>query len=360
MKVQKVISIIAIVASLTLIIYMCAVMAINSGDTEVPGNNLLITTPSSGSDSTPASGDAQTQSPGEAAPGTESPTVTGSPESGGTTSAPVTAPPDITAVPGGKTSANPAYAGKKIIAITFDDGPHGTNTPKILDMLKEKGVHVTFFVLGENLQSSGQKAILKREFDEGHEIASHSFNHPDFKTLSADERASQLQRTDDIIREVTGSAPVLFRPPYGNYNQDVSVQSGKAIVLWSIDSRDWDHISAKSVSNYASANGISQDEAKDKLINDVLFDGFTYTSGGKEYTNPSVVSQLSHGSIILFHDIHPYSGEAVGKLIDYLKQTGEYEMMTVSQMIETEQRAPQAGDVYAYMWETYATQKKNW
>ena len=92
----------------------------------------------------------------------------------------------------------------------------------------------------------------------------------------------------------------------------------------------------------------------------MLFDGFTYTSGGKEYNNPSVVSQLRHGSIILFHDIHPGSGEAVGKLIDYIHQSGEFELMTVSQMIETEQRPAAAGDVYAYMWETYATQKAKW
>lgn len=62
----------------------------------------------------------------------------------------------------------PNYAGKKLIAITFDDGPHGTYTPKTLDILKEKGVHVTFFVQGVNLQSASQKATLKREFDEGH------------------------------------------------------------------------------------------------------------------------------------------------------------------------------------------------
>lgn len=347
MKAQKFISIVTIIVSLTLIIYMCVVMGRGSGEVSDPGpsgNMVLINTPA------PNVGDASSDPSGE------------TPSAGDVTPEPPTPTPaaNVTAVPGGKTSANPAYEGKKIISITFDDGPHGTYTPRILDMLKEKGVHVTFFVLGENIQSSGQKDILKRAFSEGHEIATHSYNHPNFNSISADERASQLQRTDSAIAEVIGQAPVLFRPPYGSYNQDVSVQSNKAIILWSIDSRDWDHISAKSVSNYASANGISEEQAKDKLINDVLFDGFTYTSGGKEYSNPSVVSQLTHGSIILFHDIHPYSGEAVGRLIDYLQQSGGYEIMTVSEMIQTEQRAPQAGDVYAYMWETYATQKKNW
>lgn len=355
MKIQKIISIATIVISLSLIIYMCAVMALNSG------GDPALSDPSDGPSASNPSGDMviiNTPAPGS---GEASPSDT-TPSDGSVTPEPATPTPasNVTAVPGGKTSSNPAYEGKKIISITFDDGPHGTYTPRILDMLKEKGVHVTFFTVGENLQSSGQRAIIKRAFDEGHEIASHSYNHPDFKTLSADELASQLQRTDDAIIEAIGQAPILFRPPYGSYNQTVSVQSNKAIVLWSIDSRDWDHISARNVSNYAAANGISEEQAKDKLINDVIFDGFTYTSGGKEYTNPSVVSQLSHGSIILFHDIHPYSGEAVGRLIDYLQQSGGYEIMTVSQMVETEQRSPQAGDVYAYMWETYGTQKKNW
>lgn len=343
MKAQKVISIITIIVSLSLIIYMCVMMARDSGggsilDPTSSNNIVTINTPApETSDGTSAATQAATPTP--AAP---------------------TAPISVTAVPGGTTSTNPNYAGKKLIAITFDDGPHATYTPKVLDMLKEKGVHVTFFVLGENLQSSGQRAILKRAFDEGHEIGSHSYNHPDFKTLSSDEITEQLQKTDSAIEAVIGETPILFRPPYGSYNQSVSQQSQKAIVLWSIDSRDWDHISTKSIKNYAAANGVSEEAAKETLINELLFEGFTYTSGGKEYTNPSVVSQLHHGSILLFHDIHPASCDAVSLLIDYLKQSGEYELMTVSQLIETEQRAPMAGDVYAYMWETYATQKKNW
>ena len=342
MKAQKIISIITIIISISLIVYMCVIMGKDTRRNKAPdptnSNVVMINTPASGT------GENTTSTPATPTPGIASPSPT----------------INVTPVPGGKTSANPNYAGKKLIAITFDDGPHGTYTPKTLDILKEKGVHVTFFVQGVNLQSASQKAILKREFDEGHEIASHSYDHPDFKTLSSEQIAEQLQKTDNIVKEVTGQPPILFRPPYGSYNQSISQQSQKAIVLWSIDSRDWDHISAKSIKNYASANGVSEEAAKEKLINDVLFEGFTYTSGGKEYTNPSVVSQLRHGSILLFHDIHPASGEAVGKLIDYMKQSGEYELMTVSQLIQTEQRAPMAGDVYAYMWETYATQKKNW
>ena len=351
MKIQKIISIVTIVISLSFIIYMCVMMGKGTGNnsssgTATPGPVLFSTPGTTTNTSTPLQN-------------TPSPVIQPSPTIAVTPTA-VPSQSPVTAVPGGKISTNPNYAGKKIVSITFDDGPHGSYTPKILDMLKEKDIDVTFFIIGENLYSASQKNIIKRALDEGHELANHSYDHPNFKSLSAEEIADQLQRTDNLIKEATGITPILFRPPYGSYNQFVSQQSGKAIILWNIDSRDWDHISAKNVKNYAESNNISIDEAKDILINEVLFEGFTYTSNGKEYTNPSIVSQLRHGSIILFHDIHPYSGEAVSKLIDYIKQSGEYEILTVSEMIETEQASPKAGDVYAYMWEAYATQKQNW
>lgn len=341
MKGQKIISVIAIAASLILIIYMCVVMFTDTGSSDpvksTPTNAIIWTTPTPDDNSAAPSQSEQNT----ATSATPTPTNATQPTQ-----------PSVTSVPGGKTSTNPNYKDKKLIAITFDDGPHGVNTPKILDMLKEKNVKVTFFLIGENISSQSRKDIIKRAHDEGHELANHSYNHPNFKNISAEEIKEQLNKTDALIREAAGVTPILFRPPYGSYNQSISQQSEKAIVLWSIDSRDWEHISAANVKKYAEANGITEEAAKDILIDEILFKG---TSKEK-----SIVSQLRHGSIILFHDIHPYSGEAVAKLIDYLKQSGEYELLTVSQLIETEQRSPAAGDVYCYMWETFATQKQNW
>lgn len=347
MKAQKIISIITIVISLVLIAYMSIVMITDSKNNPSPNEPVL-------------SAPTQTNS---------TPVATKDPTSGTTADATAVATPtptlipnvQVTANPGGKTSTNPNYYGKKIISITFDDGPHSIYTPKLLDMLAEKDVDVTFFVLGQKLaESSSQLNLLKRAYDEGHEIASHTYSHPNLKNLSASKIQEEFAKTDALIEKTIGKKPILFRPPYGSYNQAVSEASGKAAVLWSIDSRDWDHISNKAVNNYADSHGISVEEASEILINEVLFEGFTYTSNGKTYTNPSIVSQLCHGSIILFHDIHPYSWVAVEKLIDYLNESGEYVIMPVGEMIETEQRPAQAGDVYAYMWETYATQKKNW
>ena len=357
MKIQKIVSITTIIISLSLIIYMCVMMSLDSGNTtpgvtSSPDHIILNTSAPTDGNVLPNSTDANGSTSQPTAQQTPSPTATQTPQP---------TQGNVTAVPGGKTSTNPNYQGKKIISITFDDGPHPSNTSKVLDMLKNKGVHVTFFVLGENLYSDSQKALVKRAHDEGHEIANHSYSHPlPFTSLSTDQLKEELRKTDNIIQSIIGEIPVLFRPPGGGYNQSISENCGKAIVLWSIDSRDWDYLSAKKVKNYAANNGISEEEAKNKLIDDVLFNGFKYTVSGKEYTNPSIVSMLRHGSIILFHDIHPYSGEAASRLIDYLNSTGEYIIMPVSEMIMTEQRAPQAGDVYSYMWETYATKKQNW
>lgn len=352
MKLQKIISITTIVISLSLIIYMCVIMSLDSKNSnpESSPNNIVIFTPSpSINNNSDATATAPTGN-------TSSSQITSSP-----TKTPVPTQSTVTAVPGGKTSTNPNYAGKKIISITFDDGPHPSNTTKVLDMLKSKGVKATFFILGENLYSESQKALVKRAHDEGHEIANHSYSHPlPFTSLSINEVKEQLNKTDDAIKSIIGEVPVLFRPPGGGYNQSISENCGKAIILWSIDSRDWEHISAKKVKNYAADNGISEEEAKNKLIDDILFNGFTYTANGKQYTNPPMISQLRHGSILLFHDIHPYSGEAAAKLIDYIQNSGEFEILPVSELIKTEQRAPQAGDVYSYMWETYATKKQNW
>ena len=352
MKLQKIISIATIIISLSLIIYMCVIMIFDSNSTKtIPStDNIVLHTPQppDGVDSTSAPIGSTESSP--AVQSTSMPLTTTAPSQS-----------SVTANPGGKTSTNPNYAGKKIISITFDDGPHPSNTTKVLNMLKEKDVKATFFILGENLYSDSQKALVKRAYDEGHEIANHSYTHPlPFTSLSMDKVKEELNKTDNAIKSIIGEVPVLFRPPGGGYNQDISENCGKSIILWSIDSRDWDYLSAKKVKNYATDHGLSEEEAKNKLIDDVLFNGFTYTANGKQYTNPAIVSQLRHGSIILFHDIHPYSGDAVAKLIDYIKNSGEFEIMPVSEMIKTEQRAPQAGDVYTYMWETYATKKQNW
>lgn len=129
----------------------------------------------------------------------------------------------------------------KNIALTFDDGPDLKYTPQILDILQEKQVKATFFVVG--MQVNKYPEVLKRIEDEGHLVGNHSYYHPNFTKLSSDELAEEINNTDDKIFEVLGHVPTMVRPPYGSLNDEVKQQlhdMDKEIVLWNIDPRDWD------------------------------------------------------------------------------------------------------------------------
>src|SRR6059058_512564 len=99
------------------------------------------------------------------------------------------------------------------IAMTFDDGPHATNTPKLLEMAAKRHIKLTFFVLGECVEQNPD--ALRREVAEGHEIGNHSWSYPNLAKLSDADVRSQLQRTEDIIVKTAGIKPKLMRPPYG-------------------------------------------------------------------------------------------------------------------------------------------------
>src|SRR6185436_1535956 len=109
---------------------------------------------------------------------------------------------------------NSVHVDGPYIAMTFDDGPSATLTPKLLDLLAAHHIKATFFVLGEMVAEHPE--ILARAAREGHEIASHSWSHPNFAKMSQESVRSQLQRTDDEIKNTTGKRPTLFRPPYGS------------------------------------------------------------------------------------------------------------------------------------------------
>lgn len=127
------------------------------------------------------------------------------------------------------------------IAITFDDGPDLKYTPKILDILKEKGVKATFFVVG--IQVNKYPEVLQRIEDEGHMIGNHSYSHRSFTKLTEEELKEEVTQTDNKIEAVIGYVPEIVRPPYGAVNDDVKANLkayGKEVVLWNIDPRDWD------------------------------------------------------------------------------------------------------------------------
>lgn len=186
--------------------------------------------------------------------------------------------------------------GKKYVALTFDDGPSSTVTPRVLDALRTYNAKATFFMLGQNAEALPQ--LAKQIADEGHEIANHSITHANLQEISSEERKKEIIDSIDQIENATGKRPTLFRPPYGSYNNsviDYALESNQKIIMWSVDTRDW--------------------ESKNpNAINEIV----------RNYTKS--------GSIILLHDIHPTTADALPEMLKYLQDQG-YEFLTVTEML---------------------------
>jgi peptidoglycan-N-acetylglucosamine deacetylase len=185
-----------------------------------------------------------------------------------------------------------------VVAVTFDDGPDPVLTPRLLDLLKERGIHATFFLVGQNV--AAQPAIVQRIVAEGHEVANHSWSHPLLTSLKEQSVESQLRRTHDAIVAACGVAPLLYRPPYGaiRLSQRTKIEQsfGYAAILWDVDPEDW-----------------KKPRTAQKVYDRVL-------------------AQTKPGSIILCHDIHEPTVAAMPAVLDDLKGRG-YAFATVTQLI---------------------------
>ena len=187
------------------------------------------------------------------------------------------------------------------IAMTFDDGPHATNTAKLLDMAAKRHIKLTFFVLGECIEQNPE--VLRREVSEGHEIGNHSWSHPNLAKLSDEGVRNQLQRTEDIIVKTTGIRPKLMRPPYGELTkrqrQWVNRDFGYKIILWDVDPLDWKR-------------------------------------PGSSVVAQRIIAGARPGSIILSHDIHPPTIAAMPQVFDALLAKG-FKFVTVSELLAMDQ-----------------------
>ena len=188
-----------------------------------------------------------------------------------------------------------AEKNKKVVALTFDDGPDGNTTPQALDILAKYKIKATFFVQGKNI--AGNEAILKRMQAEGHEVGNHSWNHPVLTKLSLEDAKKQITDTEDAIKNVLGKSSKLMRPPYGAISDDIRNSLDLSFILWDVDSLDWK----------------SKNEA-------AIF--------------TEIQHQTSDGSIILLHDIHQPSVNSLPKVIEYLQEQG-YSFVTVSELLNT-------------------------
>ncbi|KMY46041.1 hypothetical protein AC622_19125 [Bacillus sp. FJAT-27916] len=193
------------------------------------------------------------------------------------------------------TKENTLSIDEKVIALTFDDGPRAGVTNVILDALKKYDAKATFFVLGSRCEAGAD--LLKRMADEGHEIGNHTWDHPKMTSEGASGIVKQIDRTNEIVKQITGTAPTLFRPPYGLYDERVSSYVGKEnLVLWDVDTLDW------------------------KLRN-------------ADLVVPNALSTVKEGNIILMHDIYSSTAEAAVAIIRELSRQG-YEFVTVSELLE--------------------------
>ena len=192
---------------------------------------------------------------------------------------------------------NSVHVDGPYIAMTFDDGPSATLTPKLLDLLAAHHIKATFFVIGENVAEHPE--IVARAAREGHEIANHSWSHPNFGKMSDEGVRHQLQQTDDAIKNATGKRPRLLRPPYGSITARekrwIHDEFGYDIILWDVDPYDWKR-------------------------------------PGPAVVRSRILKETRPGSIVLSHDIHPGTIDAMPSTFDELEAKG-FKFVTVSELI---------------------------
>lgn len=198
------------------------------------------------------------------------------------------------------------FDGKMLVALTFDDGPSSTTTPRLLDVLYKKDVPATFFMLGSKVRNNPD--IVRRAEAEGHIVASHTMYHQNLARISASAAKNDIAEAKTTFRNVLGHEPTLTRPPYGNINSTIRGNVGTPMILWSVDTLDW----------------------KNKNTESIL---------------ATTKEQLHDGAVILMHDIYDTSVDAVPVIIDELRKDG-YEFVTIAELARLRHVELKSGTTY--------------
>ena len=208
---------------------------------------------------------------------------------------------------GARLSYSSAKITQKTLAMTFDDGPHPSLTPKLLDLLKERNIKCTFFLIGQQVKMYPH--IVRRIIAEGHEIGNHTWTHCSLTSRSDEQIRSELKKSEDAVFEVAGVRPHLVRPPYGAINTRIKnlmfTEFGYSTIMWSVDPQDWRRPGVAAVTS--------------RLVNGA---------------HP--------GAIMLSHDIHPPTIVAMPAMFDQLLAKG-YQFVTVSQLLNMEKASMPVG-----------------
>lgn len=189
------------------------------------------------------------------------------------------------------------------IAMTFDDGPSPETTPRLLQMLRDRNIKATFFVLGNMVAKHPE--VAKMIVDEGHEIGSHSWSHPQLTRISQASVDKELGNTSEVIFQATGKRPIYLRPPYGSMKPSLRTyiedKYGLTTVNWSVDPNDWKNRNTQAVYD-------------------------------------AIMAQVKPGAIVLSHDIYPTTVDAMPRVLDDLTAKG-YKFATLSQMVAMDKPA---------------------
>lgn len=187
----------------------------------------------------------------------------------------------------------------KRVAISFDASWGSDKTERLLKILKDKNVKATFFLTG--LWIDKYPELVKKIYEEGHDVENHSNTHPHMTQLSDSEMANEIKACEEKLVKITGQKPYLFRPPYGDYNDRV-IETAKSLgyytIQWDVDSLDWRGLDTEAIIN-------------------------------------RVLPNVKKGSIILFHNNGQFTPEAIPYIIDKLKENG-YQIVPISQLIYKE------------------------
>lgn len=182
---------------------------------------------------------------------------------------------------------------EKKVALTFDDGPHPYYTQQLLDGLKERGVHATFFVTGQN--AAAYPEIIERMQEEGHLIGNHTYHHVQLTATNAEVFRDEIISTNDVIYEITGMEISYIRPPYGSWDKKYEEELNMFPVLWTVDPLDWCKTDVSRIVR-------------------------------------SVVNDVEENDIILMHDQYKSSVTAALRIVDELTEEG-YIFVTVEEIL---------------------------
>ncbi len=181
------------------------------------------------------------------------------------------------------------------IALTFDDGPNAKHTPFLLDGLKERNVKATFFLIGKNIEAGDNSEIVKREWEEGHLVGNHTYNHVEITRVSNETAYQEIKKTNDLITGITGEPVEYMRPPFGLWQKALEQRIHVFPVMWTVDPLDW------------------ATENEDEIVN-------------------KVVTEVEENDIILLHDCYKSSVRAALRIVDLLEAEG-YQFVTVDELL---------------------------